>query len=803
MVDSTDPLDGDLGLRLTCSPPEEQEGEPWAPPSASASPPTSDPHPQLTQTTRGDSVAAAALDSDTLARLGRTVVTFALVDFDIDAGPTLRDTCPPQSFPPGIQQNIAFSSLPEGAAALSDDSAAGYAYSWRIPLTDNDATGTSALYGYTWFVREHDSRLRRGYAQKSLVLITHLASLSGLFSALMEILGPLHFKHAAQQQQQQRRGGEGAGEEGSATMATRMGGMVETACRNIASWPDLTPGTTLELPFLGSVLTVAIPLSPHQVQLPPSSSSSHLTGTRSRTSKLPYTDPPSPFLSHQAWSASSDRVGGGGGGEGIDFSTLVTLWELLLLGEPILVWSGDPRTGSETVEGLKALIKPIPFAGDDRPYFHVHDVDFARLCKPGTKQPEQGLLIASTNPLLLTTCKHWPHILRLDRTVPSLPPSSSSPTTLSSLAAPARSPLNGVPSSAARTSGSLFRSSSTHQQQQQQQQQQQHPQRSASTGSRFAGVARRQGSDGATHTDIPLMNKNFGLKTTRKRHVKKDEAVKKEIETLWQRGDYTACDSAIYRYFASLTEQFLAPLNRYFGTLWAGNEVVARTTPLLSPGPRPAPSTRFSASAFLASLRTHGSSLSFRSSAPSLSQPGTSPLDRFYLRFIEHSPHFQRWLEDRIVATGGEVRKRYVKQLENVDLEDWAREKQMREVDEMVGTFEREVGRLESPGNNDPSASASPRVTAHTSVDTSTSPHPPSSAALGDTFTATGSPTANGPAAKLRAQASRLRLIRDEKARSLSREREAEHEPDHHRLSGGGGGGLARKGSGTRSIDTV
>lgn len=87
MVDSTDPLDGDLGLRLTCSPPEEQEGEPWAPPSASASPPTSDPHPQLTQTTRGDSVAAAALDSDTLARLGRTVVTFALVDFDIDAGP--------------------------------------------------------------------------------------------------------------------------------------------------------------------------------------------------------------------------------------------------------------------------------------------------------------------------------------------------------------------------------------------------------------------------------------------------------------------------------------------------------------------------------------------------------------------------------------------------------------------------------------------------------------------------------------------------------------------------------------------
>lgn len=37
-----------------------------------------------------------------------------------------------------------------------------------------------------------------------------------------------------------------------------------------------------------------------------------------------------------------------------------------------------------------------------------------------------------------------------------------------------------------------------------------------------------------------------------------------------------ACDAVIYRYFASLTEQFLAPLNRYFGTLWVGNEAVAQ-----------------------------------------------------------------------------------------------------------------------------------------------------------------------------------------------------------------------------------
>ena len=79
MDDSTDPLDGDLGLRLTCSPPDEQRE--WAPPSPHPTDPTTTRR-QLTHATREDT-----LDKDTLARIHRTVVTCALVEFDIDAGP--------------------------------------------------------------------------------------------------------------------------------------------------------------------------------------------------------------------------------------------------------------------------------------------------------------------------------------------------------------------------------------------------------------------------------------------------------------------------------------------------------------------------------------------------------------------------------------------------------------------------------------------------------------------------------------------------------------------------------------------
>lgn len=167
------------------------------------------------------------------------------------------------------------------------------------------------------------------------------------------------------------------------------------------------------------------------------------------------------------------------------------------------------------------------------------------------RQPETGtgLLVAATNPLLLTTCKHWPHILRLDRFVapsalspsaasPPPPPSSGgfAPTNSSSSSsrdATALSPSSTVPTIASPAATGLFRSHHP-------------PQRSASTGSRFA-TATAVAADsksvlpgqklGVSNQVNPAYNKSFGLKSTRRRHVKKDEAVRKEIESLWLSGN--------------------------------------------------------------------------------------------------------------------------------------------------------------------------------------------------------------------------------------------------------------------------
>lgn len=45
------------------------------------------------------------------------------------------------------------------------------------------------------------------------------------------------------------------------------------------------------------------------------------------------------------------------------------LWELMVIGEPILVVGDTPKGASDAVFALIELIKPIPFGGDFRPYF--------------------------------------------------------------------------------------------------------------------------------------------------------------------------------------------------------------------------------------------------------------------------------------------------------------------------------------------------------------------------------------------------------------------------------------------------
>ncbi|EAW65346.1 hypothetical protein FLJ34969, isoform CRA_b, partial [Homo sapiens] len=52
------------------------------------------------------------------------------------------------------------------------------------------------------------------------------------------------------------------------------------------------------------------------------------------------------------------------------------LWELVLLGEPLVVMAPSPSESSETVLALVNCISPLKYFSDFRPYFTIHDSEF-------------------------------------------------------------------------------------------------------------------------------------------------------------------------------------------------------------------------------------------------------------------------------------------------------------------------------------------------------------------------------------------------------------------------------------------
>ncbi|KAI5478196.1 hypothetical protein MNV49_005363 [Pseudohyphozyma bogoriensis] len=586
---------GDLGLSPALTPPMPTPA-PSKPPSRVATP---------TARARSPVITPHDLDDDTLRKLRRWVVGFALVEFDLELGPDLSSVYPPfegaDSLTEEVSANIAFSSLPEGSSTM-EKKQGGYVYSWRIPRSmskGKDAgSGNRDWHGFVYFYQEQSSHLRRGYSQRSLVLITHLPSYPGLFSTLISTLGPLHFRsqtphssptmstnassfsHNSFQSPLSASEPSPRAEDGIAAL--------EAAVRNIASWPDPTPGTSLELPFLGTARTFELPLRGRPQWYNPLSggggggagrrSASGSSSLKSSTSSILPSLPPMVPSSLPLLPLSSTFLS-----THLSFSKIILLWELVLLGEPVVVFGGDVRTGSELVEGMRGFVRPIEFKGDWRPYFHIHDKDFKSVL--GAVKIPPGLLLSFTNPLILSQ-RPWPHVLR------------------------------------------------------------------------------------AT-SDKP------GLVSERKRHIKKDKYVEREVEERFARGDYMGCDAVIFRHLSTLTEQFLAPLNRYFGTL-AGGDTSLGT---------PRTSTPFSPSAFLATLKSHGTPLPFRVT-PSSTTSATA--ERFYEKFMK-SPNFGSWLERRSEDTAGEVRKRYLERLGTANVEEWVKGRDDGEVDDLVKRMEEEA----------------------------------------------------------------------------------------------------------------
>eukprot|EP00667_Euglena_gracilis_P002877 EG_transcript_2885 len=96
--------------------------------------------------------------------------------------------------------------------------------------------------------------------------------------------------------------------------------------------------------------------------------------------------------------------------------SLWKVWELMVLGRPLLVFTLGPATASECVLSAAAIIAPLSYAGDLRPFFTLQDEDFARFESHGKRGPANlAAVLGITNPYLAKQFSGWKNFISVSR----------------------------------------------------------------------------------------------------------------------------------------------------------------------------------------------------------------------------------------------------------------------------------------------------------------------------------------------------------------------------------------------------
>ncbi|KAH6574559.1 hypothetical protein BASA61_006936 [Batrachochytrium salamandrivorans] len=469
-------------------------------------------------------------------------------------------------------------------------------------------------YGYVLFRQQADSEVRRGFLQKSLVLLSPYPW-PGLFLHIVSLLGPELMSslvadrrsnaqtHDSENLESSSEFESTASTTGILTPTTRSAvtpafqgmAMLEAACFNIAAWPpppsSLSPersycSIVLQIPFLGGAQRFSFPPTarfPQLHELPRPGMPQVITaGT---IDSQPMLCTPGHFS--QLFERSVD--------------SLWMCWELMVLAEPIMVMGDTPKACSKMVWTLVELIKPIPFGGDFRPYFTIQDADFKRLTNR-TMPPPQGTVLGVTNRMFQNALEFWPHTIRVARPQPVTPIKPFGGASLSNM------------------------------------------------NNRGTGSTNKRRLD-ASIESMTVKHRPF---------LSKDKRLLKELIDATSNGQSTeALDNIIRRHFMELTDRFLQPLSRYFESMIVGNPSHMSLSCLRSrPDIKP-----FQQDTFLRQIEQ---------SIPILPVTAKRPIPELYRQFLK-SPNFATWLQHRTAEVGREWQHQYFNVLCFSDVASWAK----------------------------------------------------------------------------------------------------------------------------------
>jgi len=232
------------------------------------------------------------------------------------------------------------------------------------------------LFGFAYFRQVKDPSIRRGYYQKSVILLTYLPLVS-FFTQISAIVAKKFF------------------ENGDLPL--------EIFCHDVDRWPAPNPGQHLTLPLLGCLLELHIPaLSSRHTDN--SNETVTVSGSGVPQPPLPDLFPTLlPFIEH-----------------------LHCLWELVLTAEPVVVLAPSPTQCTSTVQALTTIIHPLRYVADYRPFYTIHDTDFKEMTSSNSSALP-AIILGVTNPFFNKALQHWPNLFRL-----------AEPSSLSTLKSPSK-----------------------------------------------------------------------------------------------------------------------------------------------------------------------------------------------------------------------------------------------------------------------------------------------------------------------------------------------------------------------------
>uniref|UniRef100_A0A1I8BI80 UDENN domain-containing protein n=1 Tax=Meloidogyne hapla TaxID=6305 RepID=A0A1I8BI80_MELHA len=547
---------------------------------------------------------------------------FCVVTFDLELGQTIEVVYPGSAYlSPTERSDICYLSFPDSNSSLtninnnlcssstpsifinekinnrkmsSDGSFDSFTQKLPPPLRPDK----QYLYGFAYFRRQRDSSLPRGYSQKSIVLISHLPFVA-LFSP----------------------------------------------CRQIGQhWPSPKAGgdRLLSLPLFGLRFCCSIPadLNKNESELDPGTNFIEQNGNQ-----LPFN------LKQQSLEEEECN-----GFELIDIHCNVVLlesisepdqhfhigikrllphlhllWELILLGEPLLACAPNASLCSSIVHSLISLISPLKYEPDYRPYFTIHDSDFNDILnsKQNCRWNNNCCILGVSNPFFLKVLGHWPNVLKIGVTIHKPVRRERSESRL----------VKQLRTQAAAqfVLGTLKRCGTT-----------------AKELTHLGINVDEEEEDGGEEWQRKLIKRlsdrsqlekrSGGFFTSHKQFLAQDKTLTRRL--LHSPSDSNSQFKILRKYFLELTQSFMSPLESYIATLMPLRREICpfQTVPQMRP---------FSLEQFLTSLKHFG-------------HPGIKgDWQSLYRQFVTRSPNFIGWLKRRQTDIERQIRLEHMETICN------------------------------------------------------------------------------------------------------------------------------------------